>query len=166
MSEATLQATLIQMLRTLYPNLVINLSLNGISLNGLSPAQKAILIRDAKQQGMEPGVPDLLIYLPDGKVLNLELKVAKGKQSTEQVAIQAKLNALGHNYYIIKDVYEPFNLIAEHTSLEYRKFAFFNLDLAIKSNGVTITEPFLHYPIGTPMLSVNQTLIKLYNTTP
>lgn len=118
--ESTLQATLVAMLRQLYPSIVINLSLNGISLTGLSPQQKAQLIREQKQQGMEPGIMDLVLYLPNGKLLNLELKVGRNDQSPDQQSIQAKLTDLGHNYYVIRDYQSVFNLIAEHTTTDFR----------------------------------------------
>ena len=120
--ESVSQATLVSMLRSMYPDLVINLSLNGISLNGLSPQQKAQLIREQKLQGFTNGLPDLLIYLPNAQVLNLELKRPKGgSQSPDQLIIQSKLEALGHNYFLIRDIYDVFKLIAERTTTEFRK---------------------------------------------
>ncbi len=120
--ESVSQATLVSMLRSMYPDLVINLSLNGISLNGLSPQQKAQLIREQKLQGFTNGIMDLVIYLPEAQVLNLELKRPKGgSQSPDQLAIQTKLQALGHNYFLIRDIYDVFKLIAERTTTEFRK---------------------------------------------
>ena len=123
--ESVSQQTIVAMLRAMYPDLVINLSLNGISLNGLSPQQKAQLIREQKLQGFTNGIMDLVIYLPDAQVLNLELKRPKGgSQSPDQLAIQAKLQALGHNYFLIRDIYDVFKLIAERTSIEFRKWQY------------------------------------------
>ena len=123
--EAISQKTLVSLLRALYPDLVINLSLNGISLDGLTPKQKSQLIREQKLQGMEPGIMDLVIYLPDSQVLNLELKRPKGgSQSPDQLVIQHKLEALGHNYFLIRDIYDVFKLIAERTSVEFRKWQY------------------------------------------
>ena len=120
--EATSQATLVAMIRSMYPDLIINLSLNGISLNGLSSQQKAQLIREQKLQGFTNGIMDLVIYLPDAQVLNLELKRPKGgSQSPDQSVIQAKLEALGHNYFLIRDIYDVFKLIAERTTTEFRQ---------------------------------------------
>ncbi len=120
--ESVSQQTLVSMIRNLYPDLVINLSLNGIPLDNLSQQQKAQLIREQKLQGMTAGIMDLVIYLPDAQVLNIELKRPKGNsQSPDQLAIQAKLEALGHNYFLIRDIYEVFKLIAERTTPEFRK---------------------------------------------
>ncbi len=123
--ESVSQQTLVSMLREMYPDLVINLSLNGISLNGLSPQQKAQLIREQKLQGMTAGIMDLVIYLPDAQVLNLELKRPRGNsQSPDQLIIQSKLEALGHNYFLIRDIYDVFKLIAERTTTEFRKWQY------------------------------------------
>jgi len=65
-NESILQMTAVSMLRILYPSLLLNLSLNGISLAGLSPKQKSQLIMQAKREGLTTGIPDLLIYLPNG----------------------------------------------------------------------------------------------------
>ncbi len=120
--ESVSQQTLVSMIRNLYPDLVINLSLNGIPLDNLSQQQKAQLIREQKLQGFTNGIMDLVIYLPDAQVLNIELKRPKGgSQSPDQLAIQAKLEALGHNYFLIRDIYDVFKLIAERTTPEFRK---------------------------------------------
>ena len=123
--ESVSQQTLVSMLREMYPDLVINLSLNGISLTGLSPQQKAQLIREQKLQGFTNGIMDLVIYLPDAQVLNLELKRPRGNsQSPDQLIIQSKLEALGHNYFLIRDIYDVFKLIAERTTIAFRKWQY------------------------------------------
>ena len=140
--ESVLQATTVSMLRSLYPDLVINLSLNGISLDGLTPQQKAQLIREAKSQGMETGIPDLLIYLPNAQILNLEFKRPKGGvQSPDQIAIQTKLSRLGHNYHLVRDYPSVFKLIAEHTSAEFRKS---QLDIYITSSAFKVLPNATH----------------------
>ncbi len=123
-SEKTLQQTTISILRTLYPDIVINLSLNGISLSGLSGQQRAQLIRECKNQGMESGTPDLLLYLPEGKILNLEFKRSTGKQSSEQLSIEQRLLTLGHNYHLVYSYEQVFQLIASNTTLEFRKWQY------------------------------------------
>ena len=160
MSEAILQQTLVSILKTLYPDYVINLSLSGISLNG-SAKENAQTMYSMTQQGFERGMPDLLLYLPNGKVLNMELKTDKGKQSPDQVDVQHRLAKLGHNYYIIRTVYEAFNAIAQHTTesdrLEQRN------KLIIHHNGLYITKPFLHFATGTSLEVVQDTLRNLYH---
>ena len=160
MSEAILQQTLVSMLKQLYPDYVINLSLSGISLNG-SAKENAQTMYSMIQQGFSRGMPDLLLYLPNGKVLNMELKTDKGKQSPDQVDVQNRLTKLGHNYYIIRTVYEAFNAIAKHTEVYDRTFAYANL--AISHNELYITKPFLHFATGTNLEVVQDTLRNLYH---
>ena len=160
MSEAILQQTLVSILKTLYPDYVINLSLSGISLNG-SAKDNAQTMYSMVQQGFSRGMPDLLLYLPNGKVLNMELKTDKGKQSADQVDVQNRLTKLGHNYYVIRTVYEAFNAIAKHTEVYDRTFAYANL--AISHNDLYITKPFLHFATGTNLEVVQDTLRNLYH---
>ena len=160
MSESTLQITLISMLRTLYSDYVINLSLNGISIP-TDIKTKTLIINQMKKEGMEKGIPDLLLYLPNGKVLNMELKTDKGKQSADQVDVQNRLTKLGHNYYIIRTVYEAFNAIAEHTEPSDRQLQFNQLN--ISHNDLYITKPFLHFATGTSLEVVQDTLRNLYH---
>ena len=160
MSEAILQQTLVSMLKQMYPDYVINLSLSGISLNG-SAKENAQTMYSMIQQGFSRGMPDLLLYLPNGKVLNMELKTDKGKQSPDQVDVQNRLTKLGHNYYIIRTVYEAFNAIAKHTEVYDRTFAYANL--AISHNELYITKPFLHFATGTNLEVVQDTLRNLYH---
>lgn len=163
-SESILQQTCVSMIRTLYPDLVLNLSLNGISLNGLSSMQKAQVIAQAKREGMETGIQDLSVYLPDGVVLNLEFKRPKGGvQSTDQQLIESKLKALGHNYYLVRSVEEVFELIANNTLPDFR---YKQLDsLSIPSDGNTLTNQFLHWSKRTMLSEVHSKLKELYNIT-
>lgn len=118
--ESVTQATLVSMLRALYPDILINLSLSGISLNGTAK-QNAQTINSMIAQGFERGMPDLVLYLPNGKLLNLELKKPiGGVQSPDQIKVQSKLELLGHNYHLIRDVYVVFALIADATTVEFR----------------------------------------------
>ena len=160
MSEAILQQTLVSILKTLYPDYVINLSLSGISLNG-SAKDNAQTMYSMVQQGFSRGMVDLLLYLPNGKVLNLELKTDKGKQSPDQIDVQQRLTKLGHNYYVIRTVYEAFKAISEHTELSDR-FEQRN-KLVIHHNGLHITKPFLHFATGTSLEIVQDTLRNLYH---
>ena len=162
-AESILQMTAVSMLRTLYPSLLLNLSLNGISLAGLSPKQKSQLIAQAKKEGLTTGIPDLLIYLPEGKVLNLEFKRPDGKgvQSDDQVAVQQQLTNLGHNYYLVSSVDQVFAAIAEHSSESFRALEFRSLLLPHRND--VSTKPFLHWPAGTELGIVIDEMKQLYH---
>ena len=161
-SESILQMTAVSILRTLYPSLLPNLSLNGISLAGLSPKQKSQLIMQAKKEGLTTGIPDLLIYLPEAKVLNLEFKrPVGGVQSPDQVAVQQQLTNLGHNYYLIRSIDEVFTAIAEHTNPAFRALEFRSLLLPHRND--VSTKPFLHWPAGTKLGIIIDEMKQLYH---
>ena len=160
-SESLIQSTTVSMLNLLYHDFVLNLSLNGISLAGLNARDKAQLIRQAKLEGLQTGVQDLSIYLPDSIVLNLEFKTNVGKQSPDQVLIQSKLTKLGHNYHLVRTPYEVFDLIAQYTELTYRVQCMY--ELAIPSDSTKLTEQFLHFPKGTELAEVHRLLRNLYH---
>ena len=161
-SESTLQQTAVKMIRTFYPSLVLNLSLNGISLDGLSATQRAQLIRQAKLEGMETGIHDLTIYLPESKVLNLEFKrPTGGTQSPDQKLIEYKLISMGHNYYLVRSTKDVFDLIAAHTDYTFRCNSFASLVHPITDG--FLSESFLHWPKNTSIHVVNQQLRELYH---
>ena len=161
-SESTLQQTAVKMIRTFYPSLVLNLSLNGISLDGLSATQRAQLIRQAKLEGMETGIQDLTIYLPDSQVLNLEFKRPNGgTQSPDQKRIESKLISLGHNYELVRSAKEVFALIAEYTDPGFRRRQSTTLTIPVKDD--FLSESFMHWPKGTSIHVVNQQLKELYH---
>lgn len=64
-----------------------------------------------KKLGVRPGVPDLVIVLPNGKTAWVELKSTAGKLSDYQQAWGQTLLALGHNWAIIRTVTELQNFI-------------------------------------------------------
>lgn len=160
-SESLLQQTTVNMIRTLYSMLVLNLSLNGVSLDGLSVQQKSQIINQAKREGMENGVQDLSIYLPDSQILNLEFKrPIGGTQSDDQKLIQSKLKFLNHNYYLVRTPTQVFELIAKHTSRIFRKQEFDSLK--IPNDGSVLTDKFLYFPKGTQLSEVENQLKNLY----
>ena len=161
-NEEILQQTFVSMFRTLYPSCVLNLSLNGISLNGLSALNKAQLIAQAKRQGMENGIQDLSIYLPRGVILNLEFKRPNGGvQSPDQKLIESKLKALGHKYHLVRSIEEVFTLISLNTLADFRYTQFDNL--AIPNDGKILTDQFLYWSKGTTLIEVQIKLKALYH---
>jgi hypothetical protein len=68
-------------------------------------------IKDLLLTGLLSGVSDLIVIL-QGKVLFIELKNAKGKQSDKQKIFQKQVENLGFNYYLIRD-FESFKNIIE-----------------------------------------------------
>ena len=160
-TEAILQQTAVQMVRILYPDVLLSLSLSGIKLNG-SYIENAKTIKALVPQGFERGLPDLTIYLPEGKVLNLEFKRPNGGvQSEDQKKVEAKLLALGHNYHLVRSVEHIFELIANNTLPDFRYKQFDNL--SIPSDGKTLTDKFLYWPKCTMLSEVHSKLKGLYH---
>lgn len=74
-------------------------------------AKNAIEGAKFKTLGVVTGVSDFVLILPEGKVAWIEMKDNKGKQSSEQVAFEAKLLIRGHNYYIVRSFEEFKSLV-------------------------------------------------------
>lgn len=161
MTEKMLQQTAVQMIKTLYPELVLNLSLSGIKLNG-NYIENAKTIKDLVPQGFQRGMPDLSIYLPKGVVLNLEFKRPNGGvQSPDQKLIESKLKALGHNYHLVRSIEEVFTLISLNTLADFRYTQFDNL--VIPNDGNILTDQFLYWSKGTTLIEVQIKLKALYH---
>ena len=58
----------------------------------------------AKPLGVVSGAPDLLIFASSGRVVCVELKTLTGRQSQSQKEFQAKVESLGHQYYLIRSL--------------------------------------------------------------
>ena len=120
-SEATSSESMLQMIcvayfRDNYPDLLCYSSLNGVNLSGQTSKTKYAEILKLKREGMEPGVSDLYVALPEGKSLHIELKtLAKhSKQSPEQLAIECKLTSLGHTYIVCHSFQQFKQILQQH----------------------------------------------------
>lgn len=56
-----------------------------------------------KKSGMLSGAPDLVIAL-NRRVVFVEMKSQTGRCSVEQKAVHAKLEALGHEIYVVRSL--------------------------------------------------------------
>ncbi len=57
-----------------------------------------------KAEGLTAGAADLQVLLPEGRSAWLELKSARGTQTTPQKGFQARCKRLGHPYAVCKSV--------------------------------------------------------------
>jgi len=57
----------------------------------------------ATQSGLVSGVADLTVVLP-GRVVFLETKTAKGRQSERQREFERRVTELGHRYVVVRSV--------------------------------------------------------------
>jgi hypothetical protein len=60
----------------------------------------------AKAMGMQPGIADLVVILPDRTVAFIEMKDEKGVQSETQIAFQKDCEALALPYYLCRSLEE------------------------------------------------------------
>lgn len=103
--ESVLQTACVKWFRLQYPDLIIYAVPNGGSRN-IREAQRL------KTEGVLAGVADLVVLLPQGKSLYIEMKVKGNKQTDNQKEFQKIAENLGHPYTVcysfeeFKDVIE------------------------------------------------------------
>ena len=79
---------------------------NGIKDIG----KKVAYIKKLKKEGFKNGVADLVVLLPKGKTIFLELKVGYNKMSIHQKMFKENVEELGFKYYVIKSLDDVINL--------------------------------------------------------
>ena len=118
--EEDMQRAIVRWFRYQYPNHLLVHCPNG---GARSKKEGAIF----KAAGVTAGFPDLFLYAPKTITtadhspycetihgLAIELKTDKGKQSPEQKAIQAQLEAQGYRYLVIRSFDEAVTAIKEY----------------------------------------------------
>jgi hypothetical protein len=116
--EAKIQQEIFIDFHNRHPNFIIHSVPNGFgfTIPSLIPIRYHAIIRKAiamaiiftKAIGMIEGIADLIIHLPDGLCVMVEVKNDKGKQSKEQIKIQNKMIAMNSNYILVRSL-EDFN---------------------------------------------------------
>ena len=64
----------------------------------------AMAVNFSKQTGMIEGISDLIIHLPNGRCVMVEVKNEKNTQSPAQKKIEAKMKAMGSNYILVRSL--------------------------------------------------------------
>lgn len=105
--EAKLQASIVEYIRTNYPQVLL-----------FSIPNEATYRRRQyfKKLGMLSGVSDLILVFLNG-VIFIECKAPKGRQSIEQNNFQKRVEALGFKYFIVKDLEELKDIINNELNL-------------------------------------------------
>ena len=103
--ESILQTACVRWFRLQYPDLIIYAVPNGGSRN-VREAQRL------KAEGVLAGVADLVVLLPQGKSLYIEMKVKGNRQTDNQKAFQDKAITLGHPYTVCYS-FEEFKVAVE-----------------------------------------------------
>lgn len=105
-SESEIQIVMVQALRLKFRGALVLHVPNGGTRN---PVEAVKL----KRQGVVSGVPDLIVALPNGKTVWLEVKSHRGRVSDNQKIVQAHLSSLGHCVAVVKTVDEAFAVVSE-----------------------------------------------------
>lgn len=58
-------------------------------------------LKRKKNTGLLSGVSDLIVILPNAKVLFIEVKFGSNKQQQNQIEFQKRIEELNHNYYVV-----------------------------------------------------------------
>ena len=103
--ESQLQQMCVRYFRYVYPQYVIYATPNGGTRN---PAEAKRL----KEEGVLAGVADLVVMLPQGKSLYIEMKIKGNKQTEHQKVFQQKAEMLGYKYYVCYS-FDQFKAIIE-----------------------------------------------------
>lgn len=97
-SEALIQQQIYIWFNNTHRNCIIHSVPNGSSTG--DPR----IISQMTQLGMVKGIADLIIWLPKGKAIMVEVKNSTGKQSEDQKKIQQKLEKLGGIYILVRSL--------------------------------------------------------------
>lgn len=95
--EENIQITCVNWFRLQYPELIIFAVPNGGSRN----LYEAKNLKDA---GVLAGVADLIIVGNNGKIMFVEMKAGKNKQTDSQIGFQQSVEKLGHKYIICRSL--------------------------------------------------------------
>ena len=100
--ERDLQKQIVGFVNCFVPAVVIAAVKNEEQARSNDPEARARFVAARRASGMLPGHPDIICYLPGGRVLLWELKAAKGTVSAAQHLVHARLSELGHTVEVIR----------------------------------------------------------------
>ena len=95
--EAAVQKQIVEYIRAVLPRAIVAAIPNGSQRTASGRPANAVA-------GLLPGMPDLVVVLPEGKVLWAEIKSEKGRVSPAQLNVHGELNALGHVCVVLRSV--------------------------------------------------------------
>ena len=112
--EANIQQEIFIYWHNTYPQTIIHSVPNGfgftipeiIPIRFHTAIRKAIAmaVNFSKQTGMIEGISDLIIHLPNGRCVMVEVKTEIGTQSQAQKKIEVKIKAMGGNYILVRSL--------------------------------------------------------------
>ncbi len=97
-SESLIQQKIFMHVNANYRHLIIHSVPNGSSTGD------GRVIQQMTNLGMVKGISDLIIWLPNGKAIMVEVKNSTRNQSSEQKKIQLKLEKLNGTYLLVRSL--------------------------------------------------------------
>lgn len=67
-----------------------------------------------KATGLLAGASDLIVILPNSKLLFIEVKIDKGLQSEKQIDFENRVEKLGYDYFIVRSLDEFKNIVYDN----------------------------------------------------
>lgn len=96
--ESDIQVACVSWFRMAYPEYLCFSVPNGGSRNAIEAA-------NLKREGALAGVADLVVVI-QSKVIFIEMKASKGRQSQNQLDFEKKVKSLGFDYFICRSLQE------------------------------------------------------------
>lgn len=112
-SENDIQRQIVDWIRAVAPSVMVVAVPNGSRRTASGRAANAV-------PGLTRGVPDLMVILPKGKILWLEVKSATGRVSPEQLDFHHKLHVLDHVCAVVRSI-EEVKLAFKHINIPTRE---------------------------------------------
>jgi hypothetical protein len=101
--ERDLQKAIVKLIRSTVPGVLVAAVTNEEQGHG-DAEQRARFGAMRRASGILTGFPDILVWLPAGRVLLWELKAEKGRLSEAQHLVHAQLADLGHPVEVIRSI--------------------------------------------------------------
>lgn len=109
LTEKQVHLSILNRLRFQFPQVVVHHSPNEVPLVGEAVSRA---IRKAKDMGMVPGFPDMVVLMPVGRVGFLEVKKPGGRESPAQRALREWAQGLGHRWAVVTSQDEAASAVA------------------------------------------------------
>jgi hypothetical protein len=103
-SEAQIQKAIVDYLRAVLPHAIVSAIPNGSQRTASGRPANAVA-------GLLPGMPDLMVLLPQGRVIFFEVKAAKGRVSDNQLNIHMQMQPLDHVVAVVRSIDETRNAL-------------------------------------------------------
>ena len=100
MTEDDIQIYLLDLLRVNFPDAVVTHIPNEVNRRGRGGVIEA---GRKRRLGVLKGFPDILVALPEGRCVFVEMKSPKGRVRPEQRAVIERLRDLGFEAFVVRD---------------------------------------------------------------